>query len=205
MTIIGIGIALLIGGAIVTETVFAHSRHRPADGRRDPAPRLSDHPGRDPDLLRRLRADQPAVDLTLHAVRSAHPVLTGAMAPSQSIAPLSSRCRRPGGASAMRFGATRPRSSAAWSCCCMIADRVARAVARHGRSAGGVAAQAPQAAVGRVLVRHRHARARRVQPRRLRRARLAGRRPGGGAVLARSIGLAHRPRHRLRALGSTPS
>ncbi len=53
MTVIGIGIALLISGAIVTETVFAIPGHRPADRRRDPAPRLSDHPGRDPDLLRR--------------------------------------------------------------------------------------------------------------------------------------------------------
>ena len=53
VTIIGIGIALLIGGAIVTENRVRDTRHRPAHGRRDPAPRLSDHPGRDPDVLGR--------------------------------------------------------------------------------------------------------------------------------------------------------
>ena len=47
----------------------------------------------------------------------------------------------------------------------MIADRGARAVARHRRPAGGGADQAPEAAVGGILVRHRHARARRLQPR----------------------------------------
>ena len=61
-------------------------------------------------------------------------------------------------------------------------DRDLRAVARHRRSAGGVAGPAPEAAVGGVLVRHRHAGARRLQPRRLRRARVAGRRPGGRAA-----------------------
>ena len=33
---------------------------RPSHGRRDPAPRLPDHPGRDPGVLGRLRAGQPA-------------------------------------------------------------------------------------------------------------------------------------------------
>ena len=45
VTVIGIGIALLIGGAVVTETCIRHSRHRPAYGRRHPATRLPGHSG----------------------------------------------------------------------------------------------------------------------------------------------------------------
>ena len=58
-----------------------------------------------------------------------------------------------------------------------------RAVARHDRPAGRRADQAPEAAVGGVLVRHRHARPRRLQPRGVRRARVARRRPRRRDVL----------------------
>src|SRR5688572_4204206 len=73
VTVIGIGIALLIGGAIVTETVFAL-------------------PG-----LGRLRAHQPRGGSQLHAARSPHPLLTwlrrppgeGSGTPSAGIRPRS--------------------------------------------------------------------------------------------------------------------
>ncbi len=62
-TIIGIGVALLIS-------------HRPARRRRHPAPRLSHHPGRHPDVLGLVRAGQSGRRYQLHAVRSANPLLT---------------------------------------------------------------------------------------------------------------------------------
>ena len=69
----------------------------------------------------------------------------------------------------------------------MIAMARAGAVARHRRSAGDARrCRRLQAAVGRILVRHRHAGARRLQPRGLRRARLAGGRLVGRALSARS-------------------
>ncbi len=55
VTVIGIGVALLIGGVVITETVF----NIPGIGRlvvdAISQARLSDHPGRHPALLRRLR------------------------------------------------------------------------------------------------------------------------------------------------------
>ncbi len=85
-TIIGIGIALLISGVVITETVFAIPGigrlvvdailRREARRRRHPAPRLSDHPGRHPDVLRVVRAGQPRGRHQLHPVRPAHPLLT---------------------------------------------------------------------------------------------------------------------------------
>jgi ABC-type dipeptide/oligopeptide/nickel transport systems, permease components len=66
VTVIGIGIALLIGGSIVTESVFAIPAW-PADDRRDPAPRLSRDPGHRPAVQLRLRAGQFAGRRHLHA------------------------------------------------------------------------------------------------------------------------------------------
>ena len=94
VTMIGIGIALLIGGAIVTETVFAIPGHWPPDGRCDPAARLPDHPGRDPDLLGDLRADQSRGRSSLHAVRPADPLLRWRRSRLTRRDP----CPRPGGA-----------------------------------------------------------------------------------------------------------
>ena len=74
VTVIGIGIALLIGGAVVTESVFA-SGARPADDRRDPAARLSGHPGRRAAVQLRLRAREPRGRPPLHAHRSEDPLL----------------------------------------------------------------------------------------------------------------------------------
>ena len=51
VTVIGIGIALLIGGVVVTESVYSIPRPRHAHGRCHCAgARLSGHPGRDPVL-----------------------------------------------------------------------------------------------------------------------------------------------------------
>ena len=59
VTVIGIGVALLIGGAVVTESVFAIPGTRPPDHRCDRAPRLSAHPGHRSALQLRLRSGQP--------------------------------------------------------------------------------------------------------------------------------------------------
>jgi peptide/nickel transport system permease protein len=48
---------------------------RPADGRRDPAPRLSGDPGHHPCVLGRVRRGQPRGRHALHRARSAHQVL----------------------------------------------------------------------------------------------------------------------------------
>ena len=60
VTVIGIGIALLIGGAVVTESVFAIPGPRPPDCRCHPAARLSGDPGRRAAVQLRLRAGQSA-------------------------------------------------------------------------------------------------------------------------------------------------
>ena len=59
ITIIGIGFAALIGGAVVTESVFAIPGLGPADRRCHPAARLSGDPGRRAAVQLRLRAGQP--------------------------------------------------------------------------------------------------------------------------------------------------
>ncbi len=205
VTIIGIGIALLISGAIVTETVFA----LPGIGRltvdailrRD----YPDHPGRDPDLFRGLRAGQSRGRSVVRAVRSAHPLLTWIRHARFCRRPVRTRrCRRHGGASATRSGGIRRRLVGGVILVVHGRDRGARAVARHGRPAGGVADQAAEAAVGRVLVRHRHARPRRLQPRRLRLAGLAHRRPCGRDALDRCSG-SRSDSSPATCAGSTPS
>ena len=93
VTVIGIGIALLIGGAVVTESVFAIPGPRPADGRRDPAPRLSGHPGRRAAVQLRLRAGQSGGRPHLHPGRSEDPLLsiasidTAPVPPGLAVAP----------------------------------------------------------------------------------------------------------------------
>ena len=198
VTVIGIGIALLIGGAVVTESVFAIPGPRPADRRCDPAPRLSGHPGRHAAVQLRLRAGQSAGRSDLHALRPEDPLLTRSTRPSRVAARRRRRADLPdaaaAGASARRgvaasCAAIRPSPSAARCCCCMVADR------RSSRRCLGTVdptALAPvtahAAALGGVLVRHRHARPRRLFSRvRLRRAGLADRRlRGGGPRIAAS-------------------
>ena len=58
VTVIGIGIALLISGVVVTESVFNLPGPRPPDRRCGAGARLSRHPGRDPSLLGRLHPGQ---------------------------------------------------------------------------------------------------------------------------------------------------
>ena len=76
VTVIGIGVALLIGGVVVTESVF----DIPGLGRLMVdailRARLSDHPGRDPVLLVRLRAAQFADRHRLYAARPEDPLLS---------------------------------------------------------------------------------------------------------------------------------
>ncbi len=55
VTVIGNGVALLIGGAVVTETRVRDPRPGAADGRCDPAPRLPGDPGRGAAVFRHLR------------------------------------------------------------------------------------------------------------------------------------------------------
>ena len=59
ITVIGIGVALLIGGAVVTESVFAIPGLGRLDRRRDPAPRLSGDPGRRAAVQLHLRSGEP--------------------------------------------------------------------------------------------------------------------------------------------------
>ena len=58
ITVIGLGIALLIGGVVVTESRLHDPRPRPPHRRRRAGARLSRRPGGDPAVLVRLRADQ---------------------------------------------------------------------------------------------------------------------------------------------------
>ena len=187
VTVIGIGIALLIGGAIVTETVFAI----PGIGRLTV------------DAI--LRRDYPIIQgvillfsgvYVLINLRSTCPTCCSirASATDMTAAALDRadiRLADAGGASATRSAAIRPRSSAASCCSLMIArsrcSRRGSARSTRRRSRRSSACKQP---VGRVLVRHRHAGARRLQPRRLRRARLARRRASRSRCSASLIGLA---------------
>ena len=100
VTIIGIGVALLIGGVVVTETVFAI----PGIGRLTVDAILR----RDYPIIQGVILIFSAayvlvnllVDLSLHAVRSAHPVLMAVMTDGSRCSPASPRAgRRPGCAS----------------------------------------------------------------------------------------------------------
>ena len=76
VTVIGIGVALLIGGAVVTESVFAIPGLGRRGGRCHPAARLPDHPGRGPAVLVRLRARQLGGRPGVYRGRSEDPVLS---------------------------------------------------------------------------------------------------------------------------------
>jgi ABC-type dipeptide/oligopeptide/nickel transport system permease component len=75
VTVIGLGVALLIGGVVVTESVFTDSGPGPAYRRCSAGTRLSDDPGRDPPVLVRLCYDQPGGRHDLYAARSKDPLL----------------------------------------------------------------------------------------------------------------------------------
>ena len=76
VTVIGLGVALLIGGVVVTEIGLHDPGPRPADGRCRARARLSDHPGRHPAVLARLRAHQPGRRHDLYVLRSEDPLLS---------------------------------------------------------------------------------------------------------------------------------
>ena len=75
VTIIGIGIALVDFGCRRHRDGVRDPRTGATNRRRDPAPRLSDHPGDHPDLFGRLCAGQSVGRSELHLPRSAHPLL----------------------------------------------------------------------------------------------------------------------------------
>src|SRR5262249_8724191 len=81
-----------------------HSGRRPPRGRRHLQARLSDHPGGDPDLLRRLRAGEPRRRSLLHAARSEDPLLS-TLAAEPALAPVTRRAR---GAQCRRFARRNP-------------------------------------------------------------------------------------------------
>ena len=81
VTVIGIGVALLIGGVVITETVFNIPRCRPPRGRRHLPARLSHHPGCDADLFGRLCDREPDRRPQLHRARPEDPVLRWWMPP----------------------------------------------------------------------------------------------------------------------------
>ena len=64
VTVIGLGVAAADRRRGSDRVGLHHPGARPADRRRRARPRLSHHPGRDPAVLARLRAHQPAVDIT---------------------------------------------------------------------------------------------------------------------------------------------
>ena len=169
VTVIGIGFALLIGGAVVTESVFAI----PGLGRLTVDAILRrDYPviqGSRADVQLRLRAGQPGRRLALHAARSedpllSAPVLASSPMPCRRASPSRRRCRtccRRVKVAARRrrllYRSThhRLRRHAADR---HAADRRLRAVARHGRpDRAGAGASARARPRPTQLVRHRHA------------------------------------------------
>ena len=143
VTVIGIGVALLIGGVVITETVF----NIPGVGRlvvdAISQARLPDHPGRDPDLLRRLRAGEPARRPELHRCSTRGSVIERRSPPSPHCVRRASRAARSCGASC---GAIRP----SWSGgailgghrCCSRSLAPLIAGDRHHDEAGAAAAPA---------------------------------------------------------------
>ena len=75
VTVIGIGVALLIGGSVVTESVFAIPGLGTPRRRRHPAPRLPRHPGRRAAVQLHVRPGQPGRRSALHRVRPEDPLL----------------------------------------------------------------------------------------------------------------------------------
>ena len=200
VTVIGIGVALLIGGVVITETRVQHSRRRPPRRRRDLAARLPDHPGRDPDLLGRLRDREPAGRPQLHRCSIRGSATDGDAAVTEpALAPRRPRRRAASGASC---GAIRRWSSAA-SILGLIAlrrrsprrsiagDRASRCSRRSGCSRPRRRIWFGTDNLGRDVYRPHH----------LRRARLARRRPVGRGDRRSSIGLVDRPARRLSSAG----
>ena len=68
VTVIGLGVALLIGGVVVTEFGLHHTGPGATDSRCRARARLSHHPGGDPAVLAGLRADQLAGRPGLHVL-----------------------------------------------------------------------------------------------------------------------------------------
>ena len=211
VTVIGLGVALLIGGVVVTEIGLHHPGPRPAHRRCRARPRLSHHPGRHPAVLARLRADQPGRRPDLHVLRPEDPLLSIEALPAE-IAETAPAARKPqhgcgiARAQSERHHRRRHRRLPG-------ARGRAGAVARHHqplRDQSGLPQQEAgrrahdphrrrQGGAVRAPLRHRHARPRRLQPRRLRRARVADHRRHRGRAQRRRRAH-HRPDRRLHPL-----
>ena len=203
VTVIGIGVALLIGGVVVTESVFTHSRPRPPHRRRRARARLPDHPGRDPAVLGRLRADQPAGRPALHRARSEDPLLSvdadaiGSRSPPAAAATARrraapARCAIRASSSARSILAVIVLDRRRWRRCSAPSIRprsIPRSATRCRAPSSTIRADDGTKSTRRALDGHRHARPRRLQPRRLRRARVADRRRRGRASISVAIGL----------------
>ncbi len=183
VTVIGIGIALLIAGVVITETVF----NIPGLGRLVVDAVLKrDYPiiqGADHRVRRGQGAGEPAGRPLLHLPRSADPVLTW-----PSVAEDLAAAAAPLLAGAPPSGAIRRSPSARPAAGVLIVIARSRAADRR-RSVQDRAGQPAAAAIGALVVRHRPARPRRLCPHGLRRPHLADRRPFGRGVLE-PVGLA---------------
>src|SRR5436853_387956 len=73
-SVFGLSVAVFVFAYIASPPFPAH-RRRAAHRRRDPASRLSHHPGRDPDLFRRVRAGESGGRSVVRILRSADTVL----------------------------------------------------------------------------------------------------------------------------------
>ena len=173
VTVIGIGIALLICGVVITETVF----NIPGLGRLTVDAMLKrDYPiiqGLILVFAARQRAGESADRHLLRLPRSADPLLTW-----PSVADDLAACRRAASRWRPRSGAIRRSPSARVLLVALIAMALLAPSVRR-RPVQDRAGQPAAPAVGALVVRHRPVRPRRVHPHDLRRARLADRRPLG--------------------------
>ena len=108
VTVIGLGVAALIGGVVVTESVYTIPGLGSADRGCRAGPRLSDHPGRHPAVLARLRAHQPDRRPDLYLLRPEDPLLSIEALPAEM-----SEDRRPPRAGRERCACWR--ATRAWS------------------------------------------------------------------------------------------
>ena len=221
VTVIGIGIALLIGGVVVTESVYAI----PGLGRLTVDAVLArDFPTIQGVILLFSFAYvlvNLLVDLLVRVLRPADPLLmarhrapaTEALVGSTSAA--IARSRAPGSGCARNWSV---RIGGIALLALLAADRAARALARHGRPDAvrpAPAATCCPARRGEITTLdgetlehtlpdgHRQLRPRHLQPRALRRARVADRRHLAAALVALAFGIADRPGRRATCAGST--
>ena len=158
------------------------ARHRPAHRRCDPAPRLSDHPGRDPDLFRRSTcwSTSRSTCATCSSIRGFV---------TDDCHRHSTRCPSRNRPTWRRFREAFRRHPTAIVGAVVLLLMIVIAIFAPWLGTVDPQAVSPikrlKPPSARILVRHRHAGSRRVQPRAVRRARLAHGRHRGRACRAR--------------------